>query len=341
MSEIFISYSRKDKVIVEKFVKILIERGFNVWWDKNIVGGNQFNDTIEERLNSSKCVIVVWTKNSIKSIWVKAEASIGLGKGILIPVILDKDIQIPLPFNSIHTINLFRESQGIIIEELEKVYLAINSITKSNNRNSRKDLFPSLLLKKSIKFIKRFSYISISLILLALSLIIFELKSGKKSSKVRFALDITGEWNDKTSDIRIGLDMIRAENVSRGRNQYAALEEKRAIDLYNSTPKDSLDYILRGHIISVLNHFEYIARAFESGAADQEIIEESLYPVMTRTYCILEPFVNANNSIASGVMEKKVSSWPPLERVIDGWREKYSIDCDSVTKKWGAKPKLK
>jgi len=100
MDEIFISYKSSDKARVKVLVEALERQGWSVWWDREIPPGKAFDQVIEEALNAAKCVIVVWSKGSIASDWVKTEASEGARRGVLVPVLID-DVKIPLEFRRI------------------------------------------------------------------------------------------------------------------------------------------------------------------------------------------------------------------------------------------------
>ncbi len=52
-----------------------------------------------------KCVIVVWSKESVLSNWVKVEAEVGKRRGTLIPILID-DVEIPIVFGRIQTASL-------------------------------------------------------------------------------------------------------------------------------------------------------------------------------------------------------------------------------------------
>jgi TIR domain len=60
---------------------------------------------IEEALDSAKCVVVLWSKQSISSDWVKDEAEEGNRRGILVPVSIE-EVKAPLGFRRLQTANL-------------------------------------------------------------------------------------------------------------------------------------------------------------------------------------------------------------------------------------------
>src|SRR4029434_434237 len=105
MSDIFISYSRADKDRAELLAEAFSREGWSVWWDREIPPGKSFDETIENALNSARCVIVLWSKDSVSSRWVKTEAAEGAARGILVPAFIDK-VQIPLEFKRIEAADL-------------------------------------------------------------------------------------------------------------------------------------------------------------------------------------------------------------------------------------------
>ncbi len=105
MTDVFISYKREDRNYARKIAELLVERGYDVWWDIELLPGDRFADEINEILSNAKVVIVLWTPESIRSNWVKSEASIALSKDILIPICL-RSTNIPAPFNTLHSLDL-------------------------------------------------------------------------------------------------------------------------------------------------------------------------------------------------------------------------------------------
>jgi len=105
MSDIFISYARADKDKAELLTNAFFRKGWSVWWDREIPPGQSFDETIESALNSARCVVVLWSKHSVSSRWVKTEAAEGAERGILVPAMID-NAPIPLEFKRIEAADL-------------------------------------------------------------------------------------------------------------------------------------------------------------------------------------------------------------------------------------------
>ena len=108
MSDIFISYSKADHALALKLSAFLEAEGWSVWWDKSLGAADLYRDEIMKQLAAARAVITIWTENSIKSDWVRAEAGRAKAEGKLIPV-KTPDVayaDIPLPFGEMHTENV-------------------------------------------------------------------------------------------------------------------------------------------------------------------------------------------------------------------------------------------
>lgn len=102
---IFISYANADRPRVEVLIKTLENQGLDVWWDRDIPRGKNFNRVIEQALQQAKCAIVIWSATSIDSEWVFNEASAARKRGILVPVLID-DVEPPLEFRHLQAARL-------------------------------------------------------------------------------------------------------------------------------------------------------------------------------------------------------------------------------------------
>jgi len=105
MSNIFISYAAEDRSSVKVLAQAMEAQGLSVWWDRKIATGMRYHQVIEEALRSAKCVVVVWSRHSVSSDWVRAEAGDGLERNILVPVSIDAASP-PLVFRQIQTADL-------------------------------------------------------------------------------------------------------------------------------------------------------------------------------------------------------------------------------------------
>jgi hypothetical protein len=108
MADIFISYSDADHALALKLSAFLEAEGWSVWWDKSLGDADLYRDEIMKQLAAARAVISIWTSNSIRSDWVRAEAGTAKREGKLIPV-KTPDVayaDIPLPFGEMHTENV-------------------------------------------------------------------------------------------------------------------------------------------------------------------------------------------------------------------------------------------
>lgn len=95
-SRVFISYSSKDREIVEPLADLLRGAGKAVWRDKtNLAFGRDWDEQARNAIAGSSRVLVFWSKNAAKSKSVRLEYRHALGTGKpVVPVLLDGT---PLP----------------------------------------------------------------------------------------------------------------------------------------------------------------------------------------------------------------------------------------------------
>lgn len=84
MSEIFISYSRKDKDFVSKLTSDLEKTGWDVFWwetqkpDRKLQPGQNFEDVLSKEAGLAKYFLVVLSPDSLTSSWVPDELEAAL-----------------------------------------------------------------------------------------------------------------------------------------------------------------------------------------------------------------------------------------------------------------------
>ena len=102
MSDIFISYKREEQSAARKLADALEKRGWSVWWDPKLRAGDRFDDAIEEAIKDAKSVIVMWSKLSVQSRYVRDEATYALKLNKLAPVKIE-EVDLPFRFEGIQT----------------------------------------------------------------------------------------------------------------------------------------------------------------------------------------------------------------------------------------------
>jgi len=105
VSDIFISYARPNEPLAKQAGEALRAMGYDVWRDDELPAHRSYGEVIEERIQSAKAVLVLWSNDAVKSQWVRAEADAARELGTLVQVSLD-GILPPMPFNQIQCADL-------------------------------------------------------------------------------------------------------------------------------------------------------------------------------------------------------------------------------------------
>lgn len=108
MADIFISYSHKDRKTADDLAKFLAGLGYDVWWDYELISGDNFRNEILKQLRASKAAVVIWSPFSVDlslSKWPREEAEEADRLGILVPTRVPEleYPDIPLGFRGYHT----------------------------------------------------------------------------------------------------------------------------------------------------------------------------------------------------------------------------------------------
>lgn len=109
--DVFLGYARVDEKSAQSIVTALSAANISVWWDRAIVVGESFDNTILKALEQARAVLIVWSRHGVASPWVQAEARWAIDRGILINVAIDET---PLPpgFSAAPSVDLTQWDHG-------------------------------------------------------------------------------------------------------------------------------------------------------------------------------------------------------------------------------------
>ena len=127
MADLFISYARADQPFAERLAALMEQQGWSVWWDRDLVPGNIFDEVIERELGLASAVLVLWSSASVRSQWVRSEASLAAERGNLIPVLTDSTAM-PLRFRNLQAVDLSEWDGSATDGRLARLFAGIQSL---------------------------------------------------------------------------------------------------------------------------------------------------------------------------------------------------------------------
>lgn len=108
----FVSYAREDRDFADRVAAEIDDKlGIEVWTDRRLQAGGRYEQDIRQALERALVVIVLWSRESVRSDYVLDEAGIALDANKLLPVRID-DVKPPLGFGRLHTLDLLRGSDA-------------------------------------------------------------------------------------------------------------------------------------------------------------------------------------------------------------------------------------
>lgn len=139
---IFISYSHADADFVDRLATQLVLQAVNVWvdrWEINV--GDSLVDRVAKAIDGASALLVVLSKASVESNWVRKEVNAGLvreldEKHVVVLPILIEDCQIPMFLRE----KLFADFRANFDDGLRRI---LESVARVTNANSARTYAPT------------------------------------------------------------------------------------------------------------------------------------------------------------------------------------------------------
>lgn len=124
MTDVFLSYANEDRERAATLARSLEAAGWSVWWDRKIIAGHAFDESIERELETAKSVVVLWSGSSVTSEWVKNEAAAAAERDVLVPAMIER-VRLPLEFRRKQTADLADWTGGTLHEGFQALCTGI------------------------------------------------------------------------------------------------------------------------------------------------------------------------------------------------------------------------
>lgn len=176
MTDVFVSYATADRAIASFVVEPLESQKWRVFSDRRIPAGKKWPDVLRQRLSSAKCVVVLLTRESLKSSWVTYEASVALQRRILVPLLLDPDINpnrdLPEMYRDLHVASMPPEGESLRTAGLQEPWIkAIRELVRQGTQRR-------LLLGGGTGLLALFAVLAASYVAVTIQNSIVEWQSG-------------------------------------------------------------------------------------------------------------------------------------------------------------------
>lgn len=128
--DVFLSYAHKDLDVHERardMYRLLMDRGWSVFWDTTIRVGGDWRARLDERLATCRSVLVLWDHHSVQSAEVRREADAALAADKFLHARLSA-VTVPQPFAAIEWAKLETWDGGRTHRELAKLLSEIEGL---------------------------------------------------------------------------------------------------------------------------------------------------------------------------------------------------------------------
>lgn len=153
VAEIFISYKREDAAAARILATALKGSGFSVWFDEELTSGDAYRHVIRSVIDYCTAVVVVWSKQSVRSEFVLDEATYAKKQCKLCPIRID-DVELPFGHGQQHTDNLIGWQGNLDHTGFVRLLASLKRHVENYQPSSSADQAKTLLYKETTDFKK-------------------------------------------------------------------------------------------------------------------------------------------------------------------------------------------
>ncbi|WP_371396881.1 TIR domain-containing protein [Fretibacter rubidus] len=146
-NDIFLAYKVEEQDAAKRLAEALSRYDLRPWFAANLLAGQTYEDEIFSVIDNSSVAIVLWSKLSVESPWVRAEANHAFTQGKLIPVSLDGTLPPPL-YRGLQTLDLSKWAEE---EGLELPEVLLKSLESAIGKKISEQKIPEKIAKNRIE----------------------------------------------------------------------------------------------------------------------------------------------------------------------------------------------
>jgi len=131
VADVFVSYATQDRERAEQVVHAIIQSGWSVWIDRGLPIRSVAGNEIQEELARAKCVVVLWSHNSLQSTWVLNHARDAMKREAFLPLLIEA-VGLPSEFAAFQMVDLSSWNGERKAPEFNMVCQAIRRVLDSS-----------------------------------------------------------------------------------------------------------------------------------------------------------------------------------------------------------------
>jgi hypothetical protein len=139
VADVFLSYARSDSATADRIARALGKQGWSVWFDRELPAHCAYADVIATELEAAPAVLVLWSRASVESEWVRSEANRARELHKLVQAHVG-EVRLPMPFDQIQCADLSNWRGAITHAGWQQISRSIEALVA---RPSREPAQPS------------------------------------------------------------------------------------------------------------------------------------------------------------------------------------------------------
>ena len=133
VADVFITYATQDRHRAALVAEALTQSKLSVWFDQGVPTRSTIAEAINRELARAKCVLVLWSRHAVQSMWVREQAATGRDRGILLAVFIER-VDVPSAFHEIHTYDLSTWNGSLDAPAFKQLTEAIQVLVEQSPR---------------------------------------------------------------------------------------------------------------------------------------------------------------------------------------------------------------